>query len=467
MKNVPRPKIGLLGLMAGGYEPIFPKITERQTRYAEELVSAVRDTVDVVFEQPAVDRESVERAMKAFNHRDDLDGVLIVLLTYHQGSWLLRALQDNNLPIALAVVQPDQEIDTDWDELRLTVNQGIHGAQDNANMIVRLGIPCQFFVGNRQEPEYRTFVTDFAKAAQTRRYLRSMRAGIISRMQGMNDILTDDMAFFKKIGPELRHETIGTVHRYMAHVSKEDVDSSISRDHEIFDVDPKLSYERHAEATRMYLGFRRFLEDKGYEAFTAQFDVFSEDGRFKQLPLMAASHLMADGYGYAAEGDIMCATMVAAGNVISGGGANFTEMYTIDFSQNSIIFCHAGEGNWKTCRKDMKPRLIDRYLGEGGLDNPPTPIFTPEYGRATLTSLVSLNGDRFRLVVAKGEILKKTDMKNVEMPYIFFTPDSGVRECVGAWLKNGGTHHEVINLGDCAERWKMLCSMLDIEYVEV
>ncbi len=115
----------------------------------------------------------------------------------------------------------------------------------------------------------------------------------------------------------------------------------------------------------------------------------------------------------------------------------------------------------------MKPKLIDRVLGEGGLDNPPTPIFTPEYGRATLTSLVSLNGDKFRLVVAKGEILKKTDMKNCEMPYIFFTPDTGVRSCIDGWLRNGGTHHEVINLGDCANRWKMLCDMLGIEYVEV
>lgn len=467
MKDIPKPRIGLLGLMAGGYEPIFPGITERQSKYAMELAGAVSETVDVVFEKPAVDRESVEQVMKEFNRRDDLDGVLIVLLAYHQGSWLLRALQDNRLPIALAVVQPDQEVGTDWDELRLTVNQGIHGAQDNANMIARLGVKCQFFVGNRNEAEYREFVTNFAKAAQTRKYLRSMRAAVIGRMHGMNDILTDDMAFFKKIGPEFRHETIGTVHRYMQSITKDEVDASIALDHMNFEVDAQLTYERHAEAIRMYLGFKSFLEERGYEAFTAQFDVFSEDGRFKQLPLLAASHLMADGFGYAAEGDIMCATMVAAGNVISDGGANFTEMYTIDFVQNSIIFCHAGEGNWKTCRKDMRPRLIDRFLGEGGLDNPPTPIFTPQYGRATLTSLVSLNGDSFRLVVAKGEILPKTDMKNVEMPYIFFAPDSGVRPCVEAWLKNGGTHHEVINLGDCAERWKMLCAMLDVEYVEV
>ncbi len=228
-----------------------------------------------------------------------------------------------------------------------------------------------------------------------------------------------------------------------------------------------MTYESHSEAVRMYLGFKGFLEDKGYDAFTAHFDQFADDGRFLQLPLYAASNLMADGYGYAAEGDAMCASMVAAAHAIGNNNANFTEMYTMDFAKNAIIFCHAGEANWATCRSDMKPKLIDRYLGEGGLENPPTHIFTPQFGPATLTSLVALNGDKFRLVLAKGEILAKSDMKRCEMPYIFWKPESGVENCVEGWLSNAGTHHEVINLGDVSRRWKMLCNMLDIEYVEV
>ena len=46
-------------------------------------------------------------------------------------------------------------------------------------------------------------------------------------------------------------------------------------------------------------------------------------------------------------------------------------------------------------------------------------------------------------------------------------PDSGVETCVEGWLRNGGTHHEVINLGDRSAAWKMLCGMLGVEYVEV
>lgn len=461
-----KPKIGLLGLMTDGYEGTFPGIIERQTRYAQEIVRTLSEVADVSFAGPGLNRQSIETIVRYYNH-EGVDGILIVLLAYSQGAYLLRALEQNRLPIALAVVQPDQEVLDDWEELDLTVNQGIHGAQDNANMIVRSGFNCEFFAGNRHEQRFIDFVGDFANACYTRTKLKQMRTGIFSRMCGMGDILTDDRAFLHQIGPESCHDTIGSVYARMQAVSSQAIKEQIELDHKRFDVDPKLSVESHEIAVRTYLGFKQYLEDKGYDAFTAHFDQFADDGRFRQLPLYAASNLLAEGYGYAAEGDMMCASMVAAAHALGNQDANFTEMYMMDFAKKAIIFCHAGEGNWATCRKDMKPKLIDRYLGEGRLENPPTHIFTPQYGPATLTSLVALKGDKFRLVLAKGEILPKSDLKRCEMPYIFWRPDSGIENCVEGWLRNGGTHHEVINLGDVSRRWKMLCKMIDIEYVEV
>ncbi len=459
-------KIGLLGLMTDGYESIFPGIINRQIKYANELIATLSPVVDVVFSGPGLNRCSIEKIVAEYNNQS-VDGILIILLAYSHGAYILRALQNNRVPIALAVVQPDQVVGDDWVELDLTVNQGIHGAQDNANTIVRAGIACQFFAGNRHDRRFVDFVDNFGKACLTRTKLKNMRTGIFSRMCGMGDILLDDMAFMRNIGPEFCHDTIGSIFTRMESVSKSQIDEQIDKDKKIFDIDEKLSYESHSIAVKMYLGFKKFLEDKKYDAFTAHFDQFGDDGRFRQLPLYAASHLMADGYGYAAEGDAVCASMVSAAHTLGDNNANFTEMYTMDFEKQAIIFCHAGEGNWRTCRKDMKPRLIDRYLGEGGLENPPTPIFTPQVGPATLTSLVALEGNKFRLILSMGEILPKSDLKKCEMPYIFWKPKNGIEHCVEKWLENGGTHHEVINLGDVSPRWKMLCKMLNIEYVEV
>ena len=461
--EIRKPKIGLLGLMTDGYEATFPGFIERQTKYAEELVKTLTPVADVTFAGIGLNRASIEEIVARYN-RESLDGILIVLLAYSQGAYLVRALELNRLPIALAVVQPDQEVLDDWEELDLTLNQGVHGAQDNSNVINRCGYPCEFFAGNRTEKPFLDFVEDFAKACYTRTRLKAMKVGVFSRMCGMGDILSDDLAFFHKIGPEICHDTIGSVVSRMEKVSDRDIEAQIKLDYERFDVDPKLSHESHAIAVREYFGFKHYLEEKGYQAFTAHFDQFADDGRWRQLPLYAASNLMAEGYGYAAEGDFMCASMVSAAHAIGNNDANFTEMYTMDFVKKAICFCHAGEGNWATHRKDMKVRLIDRYLGEGGLENPPTHIFTPEVGPATLTSLVSINGNQFRLVLATGEILPKSDLRCCEMPYIFWRPDCGVAACVEGWIRNAGTHHEVINIGNVARRWQFLTRMLNIEY---
>ena len=126
--------------MAGSYEPIFPGIIARQEAYARgDRERGGRG--GHLFSRAATDRESIANIMREFNQMQ-LDGILIVLLTYSQGAWLVHPLQDNRLPVALAVVQPDHEVKDDWEELELTVNQGLHGAQDNANAIARLRIPC-------------------------------------------------------------------------------------------------------------------------------------------------------------------------------------------------------------------------------------------------------------------------------------------------------------------------------------
>ncbi len=157
---------------------------------------------------------------------------------------------------------------------------------------------------------------------------------------------------------------------------------------------------------------------------------------------------------------------VCAGHVLEEN-AHFTEMYAMDFKRKSMLMSHMGEGNWKIARKDKPVRLANRVLGIGDLENPPTPVFMAEPGPATMVSLVHLVGEQFRLVVAYGEILETEEYPTIEMPYFHFKPASGLRECNDGWLKSGGTHHQVLHLGDHRKKWNMLCNILGIEYREV
>src|SRR4029079_8500171 len=61
--------------------------------------------------------------------------------------------------------------------------------------------------------------------------------------------------------------------------------------------------DRHAElrtAARIEAGLRSFIEDGGFGAFT---DTFEDLGGLEQLPGIGVQRLMADGYGFGAEGD--------------------------------------------------------------------------------------------------------------------------------------------------------------------
>jgi len=276
----------------------------------------------------------------------------------------------------------------------------------------------------------------------------------------------DPAAFMRKIGPQADHVSLGLIYDLMQNASDQEVQNVIDENKKNFEIDPDLPEENHEYAARFQVGIEQFLEKHGYAGFSIYFDAVGDDGRFKQIHMMAASNLMAKGYGYAAEGDMCTTSLVAAGHTLSEN-AHFTEMYAMDFERDSVLQSHMGEGNWKIARKDKPIRLIDRPLGIGGLDNPPTVLFMAEPGVATLANLVALSGEEYRLVVSKGEILDTEELPNVEMPYFHFRPDNGVRAAIDGWLQNGGTHHQCLLLGDQTRRWQMLSQLLEIDYVEV
>jgi L-arabinose isomerase len=175
---------------------------------------------------------------------------------------------------------------------------------------------------------------------------------------------------------------------------------------------------------------------------------------------------MADGYGFAAEGDTNTATLMCAAQTLIGD-AHFSEMYAMDWDLDSVLISHMGEGNWKIARKDRPIRLIDRPLGIGRLDNPPTPVFSAEPGPATSAALVPLEGEYFRLVVGHGEVLDTPELPKVEMHYFHFRPERGMETFMDDWLRLGAPHHFVINLGEHAGRWRRLAELLDLEYEEI
>jgi L-arabinose isomerase len=458
-----RPRIGLLGVMQSLYDDMLPGIAERQAAYAREVAAALSAVCDVEVAPPVKERADAERAMADLAGQG-LDGLLVVMLTYGPAMRVARLLADTPLPVCLANIQPVPEVTPAWDMGDLTYNQGIHGAQDTANAMVRAGRPFHVVTEDWRSDAFPEAIGRWARAAAAVTRWRALKVGVVGyAMNGMGDIRTDVHELMRTLGPQVDAIAPGAVHRSATAVPDADVRDLIAQEDGRFEIDPALSAEQREDHARMQLGIETVLRDGGYGAYSTHFGAIAEDGRFARLPLAAASSLMAKGYGYGAEGDALTAALMAAAQNLLGP-TQFTEMYAMDFPTDSILMSHMGEGSWALARDDRPVRLIKRPLGIGGLGDPPTFLFQYRPGPATLATLVSLGGERFRLLVSEGEVLDTAELPNLEMPYGHFRPDTGLRACMDAWLRLGGPHHQVLNPGRHGSAWQTFCELSGLEY---
>jgi L-arabinose isomerase len=460
------PRIGLMGIMQELYDDMIPGITERQAGYARNIAEDLAPVAEVVVDDPVRNRADAERVMRRFEN-EDLDGVLVVMLTYGPSLRVTRMFSQARLPVALANIQPESAVSPRWDMADMTYNQGIHGAQDTANAMVRAGLRFEAITEEWPSPAFRERVGTWARAARAVTAWKNLRVGVFGyAMNGMGDARFDEAALLRKLGPEVHVIAPGELHRTTQGIPAAEVEALQAAEDARFEIDPKLTDAEREDHARLQLGIEKLLRERGCGAYSTHFDAIGEDGRFSRLPMAAASSLMAEGYGFAGEGDVLAASIVAAAYRLTGIG-HFTEMYAMDFPTDSILMSHMGEGNWQVAREDEPVKLISRPLGIGGLDDPPTLLFRYRPGPATLASLVSLEGERFRLVVAEGEVIDSQELPALEMPYGQFRPDSGVRGCMDAWLRAGGTHHMAMTLGRSAAEWRVFCDLADIEFVQV
>jgi L-arabinose isomerase len=460
------PRIGLLGIMQELYDDMIPGITEHQARYATSVAERLADVAEVTFTRPARNQHEIE-AIAAELVAADVDGVMVVMLTYGPAMRTIRAMMRLPLPLLLANIQPERAVTADWNMDSLTYNQGIHGAQDQANALVRADVPFSIITGEWDSERFQRAFEDWARAAKAVTALRRAKVALLGYpMNGMGDIRYDPEAMLRRIGTTVVSEDLGALHERVRAVSDVAVDALVAEHGRRFEVDSALTRERHVYAARLELALRAMLEDGGYAGFSFHFDSIGGDGRFEQLPLLAASDLMADGYGYAAEGDTNTAMLVCAAQTLIGD-AHFSEMYAMDWELDSVLISHMGEGNWKLARADRPVRLIDRKLPIGGLDNPPTPVFSAVPGPATTAALIPIEGEYYRLLVGRGEVLDTPELPNVEMHYFHFRPDRGMEDFMDEWLRFGGPHHFVTNLGYHTRRWRRFAELLELEYQEI
>ncbi len=232
-----RPRIGLLGIMQSLYDDMVPGIVERQAGYARSVGEALSGVADVVVADPAKERDQIEDRMR-FLESQDLDGLLVVNLTYGPAMRVARVLRDTRLPLCLANIQPVPAVTAEWNMADLTYNQGIHGAQDTANAMVRAGRPFHVITDDWQAPSFASAVGTWARAAAAVTRWRSLKVAVFGyAMNGMGDIRVDPHALIRSLGPQIDAVAPGDLVRAIEAVSPDDVASLMAWEDARFAID--------------------------------------------------------------------------------------------------------------------------------------------------------------------------------------------------------------------------------------
>ena len=459
-----RPKIGLLPLMLELYDQARPELKPMQAEYAQEIAAALAEHVEVDAACVCNTREQVQFAVSAFES-EGVDGIVVVHLSYAPSLISVPALTRTPLPLLLLNTTPDAAIGTDLNSDHIMRNHGIHGVQDMANILLRTGKLYHIVSGHMSDPDVVAGAVDWCKAASTVRFLRGLRVGLIGDpFAGMGDFGVDTTALQTVVGPELTRIKPEAVVEAAKAVSDADVEAEVAADLERFAPHPELNAESHALSVRAGLGLKQVVQVLGLDAVSMNFMAFNDLPEIGTVPFLGISKLEAEGVGYAGEGDITCASLVAAMSRRFGEAA-FTEMFCPDWGGNTVIMAHMGE-----CNPNMsgeKPVLKSVPFSFGELSDPAVAIGGMAPGPATLVDLVCVGGDTFRLISAEVDVPEFPIVEGITMPHFKVQPSVGLGDFLTAYSVFGGTHHLAIVAGHVAGDVEVIAELAGLDFAEV
>jgi L-arabinose isomerase len=216
---------------------------------------------------------------------------------------------------------------------------------------------------------------------------------------------------------------------------------------------------------RIEAGLRAFLEEGGFSAFT---DTFEDLHGLEQLPGLAVQRLMAEGYGFGAEGDWKTAALVRAVKVMATGlpaGTSFMEDYTyhLDPKGTKVLGAHMLE----VCPTiaESKPTLEVHPLGIGGKADPARLVFTAATGPAVNAAVIDL-GNRFRLVVNAVDVVNPdAPLPKLPVARALWVPRPDLKVAAAAWIHAGSSHHTAFSLAVGPEHLRDFAHMAGVEFV--
>jgi len=444
------------------------QVAENSQKIASALDGSSRIPCRVVMKPVVKTPDEIHRLLSEANGVADCVGLVLWMHTFSPAKmWIggLLALQKPYLHLHTQFNRdlPWGEIDMDF----MNLNQAAHGDREFGFICTRLRQSRKVVVGHWQDQQVHDEIGTWLRAAcgwaETRR-LKVARFGDNMREVAVTE--GDKVAAQRQFGYSVNGYGVGDLVAVIEKVTGGETDALVKQYREQYQVKAGDAQQANLrEQAKIEAGMRRFLEQGGFGAFTTTFEDLHG---LVQLPGLAVQRLMADGYGFGAEGDWKTAALLRAVKVMSAGlagGSSFMEDYTyhLDAKSPKVLGAHMLE----VCPSiaEGKPSLEVHPLGIGGKQDPARLVFDVPPGPALNASLVDL-GNRFRLIVNAVDVVKPdAPLPKLPTARAVWVPRPSLKVAAGAWIHAGGAHHAAFSQALVPEHLEDYAEMAGIELV--
>jgi L-arabinose isomerase len=444
------------------------QVAQNAERVAAALDASPRVPCRVVSKPVVKSADEITAVMAEANQAGACVGLVFWMHTFSPAKmWIagLAALQKPYLHLHTQFNRdlPWGTIDMDF----MNLNQAAHGDREFGSACTRLRQSRKVVVGHFEDEEVHDRLGAWMRAAcgwaETRR-LKLARFG--DNMRDVSVTEGDKVAAQRQFGYSVSGYGVGDLVAAVRQVSDADADALVKLYRDEYAIGATAAPQASLrEQARIEAGLRAFLENGGFSAFTTTFEDLHG---LEQLPGPAVQRLMADGYGFGAEGDWKTAALIRALKVAASGlpgGTSFMEDYTyhLEPKREKVLGAHMLE----VCASiaDGKPSLEVHPLGIGGKADPARLVFGVAPGPALNASLVDL-GNRFRLIVnAVDVVAPDAPLPKLPTARAVWVPRPSLKVAAAAWIHSGGAHHTAFSQALSPEHLEDYAEMAGIELV--
>jgi L-arabinose isomerase len=450
------------------------EVAEHAKIIAQELTHSDKIPVKVIFKPVVTTPESIYSLCQDANHDRNCIGLITWMHTFSPAKMWIAGLKALQKPFLHLHTQFNRElpwstIDMDF----MNLNQSAHGDREFGFIGTRMHLNRKVVVGYWQDDDVLDQLAIWMRAACA--WHDAQGAKIARFGDNMREVAVTDgdkVEAQLRLGYSVNGYGVGDLVEFIQSAADGEVDRLVDEYSEHYDVDPSLrrNGSQHTalrSAARIELGLRAFLENGHFKAFTTTFEDLHG---LAQLPGLAVQRLMADGYGFGAEGDWKTAALVRAMKVMASGldgGTSFMEDYTYDWggSNPKVLGAHMLE----VCASIAahKPSLEIHPLSIGGKSDPPRLVFDVRHGPAVNATVLDM-GNRFRMVVNEVDVIPPDQpLPKLPVARAVWVPQPDLKTAAAAWILAGGAHHTGFSQAINRQHLEDFASMAGLEFLVI